>query len=626
MKIKVVKGQTVRITLSATTKTKAASVEYIIRNFPTIGEIGALKPTPEDRTKATIIYQAARQSKGQADMFTFSTRYPGGYYSAPAKVIIELSNPAPQIEAPVSIDFGSQILGNEVIREVLLKNSGNIEFQKSILLPAPLELIEPADGKLLIRPGGNVMLKIKYHPEKVGSFKFNYVFQEKPGIIFIGSGLAPFAATTEKVTLLWNKRNQVRQGEFKLANKASSPISLRIQTPYRTSCLSDNPLKLLPGKSGLVTIAIPKEDSQSFKGTLVISTSLYTHTIPLEASPTPPRLEIELPDPSLDHIDFGAASPGETISRTFMIKNLGGTRSVIGLGILPPFQVAKKRDGSQQGTYFVDLESSTAFTINFIAPVKPFGLFSDTLEISTDRGTFRIQLNALVHDPKSMAEQSPIPPGVKKGITDPQKNPSADTPLAKDNPLPPPSPLPPLPDPEKGENYRSPTGFYTRDYVTREYSDSIPTPSGFQLHKPGRHKLTFAWKLPSPDQTVFEMDMRQMVMNQTTYGIESVWVPFHNVDFKRSKGMMYATVKGLNAASIYEFRVLSVGAEGKYSQPSISFGVRTQLPPDYGWIKWLLWLMGLLVIGLLLRRHWKKHNGSIPMPTYWPRSIHWPFD
>jgi len=28
----------------------------------------------------------------------------------------------------------------------------------------------------------------------------------------------------------------------------------------------------------------------------------------------------------------------------------------------------------------------------------------------------------------------------------------------------------------------------------------------------------------------------------------------------------------------------------------------------------------------LVWMYWKKHDGRIPMPTYWPRHLHWPFE
>ncbi len=623
MRIQVVKGQTVRIALSSTTKSKAAAVEYVIRDFPVLGVLGTPQAAPEDRTLSTIIYQAASQSKGQLDMFSFSSRYPGGYYSAPVRVIIELSEPKAQIEVPASIDFGNVTLGDKTTREILLKNKGNIEYQKHVQLPSPFELTEPANGKLSILPGNSTILKISYRPEKVGNSNSHFAFQEKSVTTFIGNAFAPFVTTPPKLKLQWNKKNQNRLGQVQIKNQANSSISLRIRPPIRSQylgdhSLTDSPLTIPPGESRTVTIALPREDVQGFKGSLKISTNQYVQDIPIEASASPSHIQVELPDPSLKRIDFGAANPGETISRTFMLKNLGGSGTVIGLGILPPFRIAKNQDGSQPTTYSVGPQSSAIFTINFVAPAKQFGLYSDVIEVATDVNTFSIPLTALVRDPNPTSGQTPLPPHLR--------NPQQKPPSPADQPLPTPAALPPLPNPEKGEDPRSPTGFYTRDFVIRKYSGSIPRASGFILHKPGRHELTLAWKLPSPDQVVFEMEMRQMLINQSNYAIESVWVPFHNIDFNRTDKMMYATVKGLQPAAIYEFRVLTVGTGGKFSLPSQPFGVQTLAPPDYRWLKWLFWILILSTIALLLRRYWNKHDGSIPMPTYWPRHIHWPFE
>jgi len=623
MRVQVVKGQTVRITLSCTTISKAARVEYQVRDFPTLGVVGKLIPTPEDRTKATIIYQPARQSEGKIDMFSFYARYHGGHFSAPAQVIIELSEPEAKIESPASIDFGSLILGDEATLKVLLKNTGNIEFRRQIQLPSPLELIEPIDGKLAIPAGKSVILKIRYRPEQIGAFTTNVTFQGKPGTTFIGNASAPFVISTKKLTLLWNKQTHNRQGELQVTNKAHTPISLKIRPPLRTQYLTENPLYndplvLPPGKSSPILIALPKEDVQSFKGTLEISTAHYLQKVSLDSSPTPPLLTIELPDPALDHINFGTSMPGDAISRTFMIKNTGGTASILGMGTLAPFQLTQGPDSDRANTYSVSPESSAAFTVNFIAPPKLFGNYSDSLEISTDVGAISIPLAAVVNNPDPMAGQTPLPPPIKK-IANDQDSP-------ENTALPAPSPLPPPANPEEGNNHLSPTGFYTRDYVTRKYSDNIPTATGFMLHKAGPHDLTLAWKLPSPEHIVFEMEMRRMLINQKTFGIESVWVPFHDVEFHRSGEMIYASIDGLTPASIYEFRVLTAGTGGYFSQPSVPFGTWTQAPRNYLWFKWLLFILGLLAIGLLFRRYWNKHDGSIPMPTYWPRTIPWPFE
>ncbi len=624
MRVQVVKGQTVRITLSCTTISKAARVEYLVRDFPTLGVIGTLIPTPEDRTKATIIYQSARQNKGKVDMFSFYARYHGGHFSAPAQVIIELSDPEAKIETPASIDFGNLTLGDEAVRKVLLKNAGNIEFRRQIQLPRPLDLIEPADGKLAIPAGESVILKIRYRPDQLGAFTTNVLFQEKAGTTFIGNASAPFVVSTKKLTLHWDERMHNRQGELQITNKANVPISIKVRPPLRTQYLADNslhnkPLTLLPGKSKPILIALPKEDVKSFKGTLLISTDQYQQKVSLESSPTPPLLKIELPDPSIDHIDFGTALPGDTVSRTFMIRNTGGTASIMGIGALPPFQIIQSPDATRSNTYSVGPESSAAFTVNFIAPPKSFGNYSDNLYVNSNIGAINIPLTALINNPNPMAGQTPLPPQIKKTGENPGDS-------STNFPLPPPSPLPPLPDPESNNNHLSPTGFYTRDYIARKYSDNIPTPSEFNLHKAGRHELTLTWKIPDLEHTVFEIEMRQMLLNQKTFGIESVWIPFHDVEFRRSKGMVYASIEGLNPATIYEFRVLTAGTGGYFSQPSTAFGAWTQAPYDYSWLKWTLFILILFVIGQLLRLYWNKHDGSIPMPTYWPRTIPWPFE
>lgn len=628
MRIQVVKGQTVRIALSSITTNKATPVEYVIRDFPQLGVLGIPQPTPEDRTLSTIIYQSASQSKGQLDVFSFSSRYFKGYYSAPVQVVIELVEPRPQIECPASIDFGSMILGSESTREILLKNSGNIEFRKHIQLPPPLELIEPTDGKVSIMPGNSAILKIRCRPEKVDRFMLPFTFQEKALTTFTGNAYAPFALSTKKLNLRWNEKEQNRQGQVQISNKASAAISIKVRPPIRSQYLNpnqdapliDSPLIIPPGESRAVLIALPREDVQDFNGTLKINTHHYSQDVLIEADASPARIQIELPDPSLKRIDFGAANPGETISRTFMVKNLGGTGSVISLGILPPFRIVKNQAGGQ--TYSVGPESSAIFTVDFIAPAQQFGLYSDMLKLKSDVNAFSIQLTALVHAPNPTESQPTLSPRLKN----PPKSTSASAASEANQALPALAALPPLPDPKNGEDHRSPTGFYTRDSISREYSNSIPIPADFVLHKASRDHLTLAWKLPAPDQIVFEIEMRQMLINQSNYGIESVWVPFHEIDFERHDGMIYASIKGLHPGAIYEFRVLTVGTGGKFSHPSQAFAVRTLPPRNYSWIKWLFWMLALASTTLLLRRYWKKNDDSFPMPTYWPRTIPWPFE
>ena len=124
-------------------------------------------------------------------------------------------------------------------------------------------------------------------------------------------------------------------------------MSIKVNPPVRIPYWTDPPLVLSPGETGSVMIVLAKEDVQSFKGILAIATAQYSQKIPLESAPTPPRIQIELPDPSMNYIDFGDAIPGDTISRTFMIKNSGGMGSIIGMGILPPFHIAKNQEWSK---------------------------------------------------------------------------------------------------------------------------------------------------------------------------------------------------------------------------------------------------------------------------------------
>src|SRR5690606_15492856 len=105
-RVEVLKGHEVTFEIRAESKTPGATVEFLIRTFPSAGKIVSLVSKPNERNKAIVTYWADPASSATQDAFSFAVRYRGGRYSSEMRYDIDLAELKTEVQAPEEIDFG----------------------------------------------------------------------------------------------------------------------------------------------------------------------------------------------------------------------------------------------------------------------------------------------------------------------------------------------------------------------------------------------------------------------------------------------------------------------------------------------------------------------------------------
>ncbi|MCB1233958.1 MAG: choice-of-anchor D domain-containing protein [Verrucomicrobiae bacterium] len=629
---KAVKGESVSIELSAEARTDFATVEFLIRDFPLNGELGLIESNEKNRTRATVAYQAFRDSAATSDSFTYAVRYPpNGLWSKEVTVKIELEDSLPRIYAPASVDFGRVMIGQSVTREIYISNSGKAPYQQQLSLSTPFALVEPAGGNVHLPVGGGVTLKVRFSPEAEGDVTRSFPFFPNPGGItkLLAQGYAPFAVETPDAALRWEEKTRTRLGEIRVVSLADKPIALNVVPGERLQIGGGLTRFLQPQQSASIAVYLPSTDSGAFSGQVSVGAGTFRRPVSVTAETPPAYLVVENTVPGeTPLLDFGAFRPGDVGQSSFLLKNVGGATARAVFEVGPPFAILA---ASNRAT--LDPQESEAFAVRFDAPRGPSATHEQAIRVDSDSGqTLQVRLKAVVINPddppqapaSTGAQTANLPPAFGSAPDAMPPRPGSAPAIPANQPRVPPSDRPPsppvgapsgdnppLPDDlnvpgEVDDKFRSPLGFITWPLVERQISPNLaPVPAvGIKLVDDGLRHLGIAWPMPDTGPADYEIEMRAVRTNPENYTIESVWAPYHDVEFERGRDTVRTTIRGLNPNTTYEFRVFTLGSGGLVSEP-LAFAAATRRPMDWTWI----YLgTGIAVFLTLFWLVWRRHQ------------------
>jgi hypothetical protein len=200
-RVEALKGHEVTFEIRAESKTPGATVEFLVRTFPSAGKIISMVSKPNERNKALVTYWADPSSSATEDAFSFAVRYRGGRYSSEMRYDLSLVDLKTEIQVPAMVDFGEVMIGNEEIREITVRNLGGASMERQVFLAPPWHLVEPVDGKVNLGPRGARVLKVAFRPELMGETSYFLSFsRSKEGTTkLVGKGGDPFTLMTEAV-------------------------------------------------------------------------------------------------------------------------------------------------------------------------------------------------------------------------------------------------------------------------------------------------------------------------------------------------------------------------------------------------------------------------------------------
>jgi hypothetical protein len=625
--ISAVKGQAVTIELVADAKTRASVVEFLIRDFPLNGQLGAMISKEADRTRATITYTAFPDTAATTDSFTYAVRYPGGQWSRKGKVDIKLEASEPKIHATTEVDFGKVMIGQSEVREVFISNSGNASYRNQIQLTPPWSLVEPENGLLNLPIGGQRVLKVRFTPEIEGPATHHLTFFRNQGATtqMKAAGYVPFAVETPEVALRWEEKSRTRIGSIAIRGVAPKVVAASVHADERLRLGAGGALFLKPDEPSSLQVYLPAEDVQPYEGTLEVSVGSFKVPVTVSAGIAPAYLVVENIAGGERLIDLGQIKPGGVAQSSFQLRNAGGAPAKVTFSTNAPFSIL-----AAGGRATLTPLEAEAFPVRVTAPPNTIGAYEGAVRIEADTGqSIQIGLRAFFLPaetiPNAMGAPGSIAPVFSPSGTPPPGPtgavPPSDRPPDPGQPARAPTPQETQRAIDEMDKLRSPLGFVTLPTVERKINASVPAVSGESLFlvEDGRNHLSIGWTPPSVDADTYELEMRVMRMSGENGPLESVWVPYHDVTFeKRAPGQFNADIRGLGPNRNYEFRLFTIGQGGAVSTP-LPFVAKTRMPMDWTWIYVGLGALVLGGLGWLAWRVYLARTGGKPVIGY-PRS------
>lgn len=631
-RVEALKGHEVQFEIRAESKTPGATVEFLIRTFPSAGKIVSLVSKPNERNKAIVTYYADPSSSATADAFAFAVRYRGGRYSAEMRYDIDLVDLKTEIQAPSEIDFGEVLVGSEAVREVTIRNLGNGSMERQIFLSPPWHLVDPADGKVSIGPRGGRVLKVAFRPELMGETSYFLSFsRSKEGTTkLLGKGGDPFQVVSESLELTIDEASGARRGEIELLNPGAKPVMVEARGSTRLQNGLLEAYLLAPGKTTKVPVSLGATDTAPFDGTVqFFLANGYSKNVRVFAPVVPARIEVRVPNAiSSEVINFGKVEAGRSTERGITITNRGGVAVPLEFHIPEPFRLLTN-PGPQLGPL-----SEVSISIGAFPAAPSRGPVDVTMNVFANDQTVPVRLLANVVAPTGAAPRS----ASQAGSNLPSKTMRlvSSTPIVPDTPAAAngesPSPVDTMPvsvassppvgstngpaggtdaddnddswlaenDPTRPHAEISPLGFVSKSVVERKVDPALRRPEDLSVFSVDSDSIMIGWTAPKGvGPSTFDVEVRGLFVDVESGMPQSVWAPYPAVKFDRIDRLVKAEISKLNPASQYEFRVVLTTEDGRSSPPSEALVARTGLPMDWTYIYVFLGLALLVGIGLL---------------------------
>jgi hypothetical protein len=619
-RVEALKGHEVTFEIRAEAKTRASTVEFLIRTFPSAGKIVSLVSKPGDRSKAVVTYWADPESSAESDAFSFAVRYRGGRYSAEMRYDIDLVDLKTEIQVPSETDFGEVTVGAEAVREVVVRNLGNASMDRQVFLAPPWHLVDPIDGKLSLGPRGGRVLKVAFRPELAGETSyFLSLSRSKEGTTkLLGTGIEAFRIETETVELALDEASGERRGEIVLSNPGSKAVLLEARASGRLESSLLEGYVLPPGQSTTVPVKLAAADTAPFDGSVeFFMKSGYARPVRVIAPVVPGRLVVSVPDSvTSELINFGKVEAGRSLERGIVVTNRGGVAVPVEFHLPAPFQLLTKPSPQLAPLSAMNL------SVGLFPAASQRGLVDVTMTVSGPDHSVPLRLLANVVAPTGAA------PG-KGGVSAPNlpakgfrmggvaaragQEPASDDPAAiaafdaaamadpaigraiAEGAAP---GIGRTADDDESDPESEGLSLETRELVGRNLDRSLRKPEDLTVLGSAKDSLTLAWTAPrGADPVGYDLEVKAMHYDEVSGTVQSLWLPYSAVKVERIDRLVKAKVSGLMPARQYEFRVLLTTEDGRSSPPSEPLLAITSLPMDWTYIYLSLGLLFLASLG-----------------------------
>jgi len=630
-------GLSVEVTLDAASSF-LGSMKFSIRDAPLYGKLSEFRPHPSgDSNKVLVTYTHGGDPEQLTDKFTFQVKIGDGNTSAPGTISLFGKRAAPKLEVLETPQFRRLQPGEQDAGRIVLLNSGTAPFAGQIVWPEPF--IGPPNVELAINEKQTLMLMIK--PMKPGAYRVSQELQ--PGVpsskvqAYVECVQA-FSASPGTITLAFDPAKNNRSGVVKVANASDSPLELKLDFPKRLKV----PTELtIPAKSTQdVTVELEPQDVAMFHGEVWFVQEPHREKVIVHAEAEPAQIKLESPANGV--LDFGKIEKGKAGEARISVMNVGGTPAVLKLNNVPPFT-------SPAAATSVTIEAGKSQTIAIAFTPEQPGTFNAVYTIGGNAGKVDVAVKGVMFDPKRPAAGTPVSnPNLVPTRSRPTEAPSAKTSKKAEATPPPampvslssvPRPTSPAPAPAaaptpatESSSTESPgkngkisiaqlrgndlinfshlatygLGLEILPQYKSNILDAVPA---IGVHEAGRNHIVLAWMAPKVEPKQYLVQTSYLLRNETTGIPLKSWRNVENwKPVTAPAGVVAGRIDGLEPNTEYEWRILGMDHEGKFSPASDLLRVATLPPFSLPAWAWMMIVGALVAIGVFMFRRLQEQR------------------
>ncbi len=499
-------------------------VTILIRKKPRFGLIS--EPERVNRQTWRVWYSPLPGSDETIDSFSYAAKSVDSPVSVAAQVQVSIMKRPAELVFSDSLDFGSVPVGDTLVKEIDIQNSGGKTAVISPVLNLPWKLVDAIP--IQIMAGETKKIRVAFSPDSSGEFagKLALETDTKRAMKLNGSSQNPLQWPAKPVLFTSSQRATPQSVSFKNLTDRIREVVFEwpdfLEAPSHVTIEPDSILE--------IPVKLKAAPNLSWEGPVSFSCGNFKGSLTVAIETAPDSITLE----PASVLDLGEFPLGSSANCTLRLTNSGGRPARLTIDLpnwikLNPSPSAVLINPGESAHFEATATPQKVGTFDFSLPVHSD---SETL------GTFRLRVTARAARPVEKLLAIPAHRPV---------SPEPSTPVA-----------------------------------------NIPPVEECALVESKPHSITISWKLTSPDTERFLIERRDIKPGAEGQ-VETVWKAWEGADVQISGDTATAHFRKLPPGTFWNIRITGIDSKGQLGQqPNRSFRIETRvaspLLPLWFWI------------------------------------------
>ena len=535
------RGRSTEISLRAVGRAPS-QLRFIIRTKPQHGQLGEIRFTGPK--SAVVTYSHDETAGAGGDSFTFAVQAADTAVSAPAQVLIAISEEPPALSVIHALDFGHLLLGQTREEEITLRNTGGGLLKGIIQAPEPWKIAGSPEYQLGRKKEKKV--RVLFEPLEAGEYNSKLAFSHdaRSSVSLIGQAASPLDfEPAQELELTAEPTGSMRSGTLVLTNRTPDERSVELSVPPEIVAPAEISI---PGH-GKISLALrTREDFLgSLEGKMELESEGFHRSMTLRVFALQPVLRVE---PG-EGLDFAEIQPGHRYKGKIQIKNEGGVGAH--LKVITPGEILLLPDPNS--TVLAPGEKRT-FEVAF--EVNKSGDYHGQIEVGT-QGAPAVKIPVTARCTAAKTGAAKIPTSILAPVVaEPEEN-----------------------GPAQAASY-----------------NNIPPIKEIMIDSLNKRNLQISWEKPAAEATGYLIEQRQLEIAKSGPP-KIIWQERRQINVLEENGRGIARIANLAPGQTWFFRIFSLNQAGLRSLPSPTIRIATPPAQKNGmmWGVTLLVLIGIVV-------------------------------